>query len=219
MTAETPAATATADPSAAPAPTPADPTSAAPSTDAQAAPESTETTATETPAVPEAYTFELPDGMPIDQAAVDKFTPAFKEIGLSQDQASKLVGLYAEHVKGLTEQGSEQFDALYEQRFTADIQKRIEQDGLALKNDPEIGGAKAAAVHKQVSDFIGEFGTPEFKALHDQYGLGNNPEIVRLIKRAIDYTPIDTGEQPAGAGGGAPDDPRARWYPDLVGKK
>lgn len=172
---------------------------------------------TSTPQVPETYEFSMPDGVELDQAAVDKFTPVFKDAGLTQEAASKLVAAYAEHMADLGGQGAAQFDALYEERFAADVHKRIEQDAKALKDDPEIGGAKAAAVHKQVADFLGQHKTEAFDELHKRYGLGNNPEIVRIIKRAIDYTPIDTGEQPAGAGGGDPD-MRERWYPDLVKK-
>lgn len=212
MTAETPAATGTVDPSPATAPTDAA-TQATTPTGSEATPQ-----APTTPEVPESYTFDMPEGVELDTAAVEKFTPLFKEAGLTQEAASKLVAAYAEHMAELGGKGAEQFDSLYEQRFAADVQKRVEADAQALKDDPEIGGAKAAAVHKQVADFLGQNKTEAFDELHNRYGLGNNPEIVRLIHRAIHYTPIDTGEQPAGAGGGAPDDMRARWYPGLVKK-
>lgn len=48
---------------------------------------------------PEKYDFKdlkLPDGMTLDQAMIDKFIPAFKELDLSQDKVNKLVGIYAE---------------------------------------------------------------------------------------------------------------------------
>lgn len=212
MTAETPAATGTVDPS---------PEAVTPDAATQTpTPEGSEATpqATQTPQVPETYEFTAPEGVELDQAAVDRFTPLFKEARLTQEAASKLVAAYAEHIAELGGKGTEQFETLYEQRFAADVQKRLEADAKAIKDDPEIGGAQFEAVNKQVKDFLGQHKTPEFDALHEKYGLGNNPEIVRLIHRAIHYTPIDTGEQPAGAGGGAPDDQRARWYPGLVNK-
>lgn len=171
---------------------------------------------TTTPQVPETYEFTMPEGVELDTAAVEKFTPLFKEAGLTQEAASKLVAAYAEHMAELGGKGAEAFEAEYEKRFAADVQKRVEADAQALKDDPEIGGAKAAAVHKQVADFLGQNKTEAFDELHNRYGLGNNPEIVRLIHRAIHYTPIDTGEQPAGAGGGPETDMRKRWYPDLA---
>jgi hypothetical protein len=218
MTAENPAAPGTVDPNA-PAPTSDTATQTPTPTGSEATPQPSETPQPpETAAVPEAYEFQLPEGMELDQAAVDRFTPLFKEAGLTQEAASKLVAAYAEHVSELGGKGAEAFESAYEDRFAADIAKRLEQDALVLKNDPEIGGAKFAAVKFQIDRFIGEHATPEFRELHDRYGLGNNPEIVRMFHRAIHTKPYETGEQPAGAGGGAPDDPRARWYPDLVKK-
>jgi hypothetical protein len=213
MTAENTAAPATADPSADPTATPADPTSAAPSPDAPAAPEPAAT-----PAAPETYEFQMPEGVELDQAAVDRFTPLFKEAGLTQEAANKLVAAYAEHIGELGGKGADAFESAYTERRQAEISQQIEADAKALKADTEIGGANFTAVNKRVADFIGEHGTPEFRAFIDARGIGNNPEFVRVLNRAIDYRPIDTGEQPAGAGGGAPDDPRARWYPDLVKK-
>lgn len=51
------------------------------------------------PAVPEKYEFKAPEGMKLDQAMVDKFTPIAKEMGLSQEKAQKLVDLYADAMK------------------------------------------------------------------------------------------------------------------------
>jgi hypothetical protein len=212
MTAETTAATGTADTSPV-APTPEAPTQAAPSNDAPATPEAPEAPATtEAPAVPETYSFDMPEGVTLDQAAVDKFTPLFKEAGLTQEAASKLVAAYTEHLSTL---GSEDaFTAAYTERRQAEIASQVEADALALKADTEIGGPKFEAVNQQVIDFIKDRGTPEFRAFIDQHGIGNNPEFVRVLYRAIQYTPIDRGEQPAG-GGGAPRSLAERMYPST----
>lgn len=51
-------------------------------------------TTPEPPAVPESYTFKAPEGATVDQTLVDAATPIFKELGLTQAQADKLVDLY-----------------------------------------------------------------------------------------------------------------------------
>lgn len=48
---------------------------------------------------PEKYEFKAPEGMTLDQALVDKVSPIFKELGLTQEQANKLFNAYAENVK------------------------------------------------------------------------------------------------------------------------
>lgn len=157
--------------------------------------------AADAPEVPEAYEFTVPEGMALDEKLVEKATPVLKELGLSNEQANKLVGVYAEHLAELAAGSGEAFEAAYAERRQAEVASQIEADLAALKADKEIGGAQYDVVKKRVSDFIGAQGTAEFRQFVDANGIGNNPEFVRLIDRAIRYTPTDTGETPAGAGG------------------
>jgi hypothetical protein len=48
---------------------------------------------TPTPGVPETYQFRAPDNYTIDPAALAEATPVFKELGLTQDQAQRLVDI------------------------------------------------------------------------------------------------------------------------------
>ena len=55
---------------------------------------------TETAKVPEKYDdWKLPEGVTMDAALNERFLPVARELGLTQDTAQKLVGLYAEHVQ------------------------------------------------------------------------------------------------------------------------
>jgi hypothetical protein len=47
------------------------------------------------PVVPDAYQFTAPEGTELDAAVVEKASPIFKELGLSQEQAQKLVDFYS----------------------------------------------------------------------------------------------------------------------------
>lgn len=220
MTAETEsAATETAD-TATPAATETAATSSTESTDRQEAPQAEATTeATEeadkaTPEAPETYEFTVPEGMELDQAALDRFTPKFKELGLTQEQAQSLVSTYAEQIAAMSEGAGEAFEQAYQERRTADTAKASEGWLEALKADKEIGGDKFDPVKQRVMAAVGAVATPEMKDAMNELGWGNHPELVRLVHRLIDYVPQDEGAGPAGAGG-ANQPIEARMYPGM----
>jgi hypothetical protein len=47
------------------------------------------------PVVPDAYEFRAPEGVTLDADTIAEASPIFKELGLSQEQAQKLVDFYA----------------------------------------------------------------------------------------------------------------------------
>lgn len=69
---------------------------------------------TKAEAVPEKYEFKAPEGMTIDQAMVDKVSPVFKELGLNQAKAQKLVDFYADTLKSMETQRKTDFDKFVE---------------------------------------------------------------------------------------------------------
>lgn len=73
--------------------------------------------------------------------------------------------------------------ALYPTMFTADEATETEIRGWADRSraDPEIGGAEALQVARSM---VSEFGKPSLKRTLDQTGLGNHPEVIRLLTRA-----------------------------------
>jgi len=48
--------------------------------------------------VPEKYEFKIPDGMEMDSELLKEAEPMFKELGLSQAKAQKVIDLYAQKV-------------------------------------------------------------------------------------------------------------------------
>lgn len=119
--------------------------------------------------VPDSYEFEMPEGMTLDQGLADAVTPVFKELGLNQEQATKLTGAYAQVKQQEAKQAQADFD------------KQLDQWAGEIKNDKEIGGeafdANAAIARKAVD----QFGSPEMKELLDSTGFGNNPHIFRFM--------------------------------------
>lgn len=210
-TAATSTATTTTTGSAAPA---AGDTAATTSTDGTAA--ATDPNAA-TAAAPDAYTFTAPEGVTLDQAAVDRFTPLFKEAGLSQDAAQKLVDAYAAHLAEQAAGSSAQLEQWYADRRAAEVATANESGLAALKADKELGGAHFDTVHARVTTAIGAVGTPEMRQAFDQLGLGNHPEMVRLVNRLIDYRPDDPGHQAGGGGAvGSEKSAAQKLYPDLA---
>ena len=66
-------------------------------------PETKEATKAESK-VPEAYDLKAPEGAGLDAEGLKAFEPIFKEVGLSQEQAQKLVNLYGEKQASFVEE-------------------------------------------------------------------------------------------------------------------
>lgn len=151
--------------------------------------------------VPDSYEFEVPEGMELDQGLADAVTPVFKELGLNQEQASKLTSAYAQ-VK--------QQEA---QQAQADFDKQLDHWASEIKNDKEIGGeafdANAAIARKAVD----EFGSPELKELLDTTGFGNNPHIFKFM---LSVGKLLNEDQPGSGERAQEETPREkRLYPDM----
>lgn len=121
---------------------------------------------------PEKYEdFKLPEGVTVDAAAVESFTPIAKELNLSQEQAQKLVDYFAK-VRGDEVQASV--------KAVADL--RTGWVGTA-KADQEIGGAKFTENLSVAKTALDKFGTPQLRDALNQTGLGDHPEVIRFFHR------------------------------------
>lgn len=112
--------------------------------------EQTTETTTETAEAPQidAGAFVLPEGFSgLDQAAVNEFLPVAKELGLTQEQAQKMVTLHANTIKAAADkfasQQTEAFNAGVEEIKTAYGPKYDENMGLVESLISEYGGEKA----------------------------------------------------------------------------
>lgn len=118
---------------------------------------------------PEQYAdFTLPQGYALDGELGNEFRSVAKELGLTQEQAQKLIDLDVKRTNAQTEA----------------VQKASAEWAAAAQADKEFGGAALAenvAVAKKALD---TFGTPALKDLLQKSGLGNHPEIIRAFYRA-----------------------------------
>lgn len=125
----------------------------------------------EAPKVPEKYEFKAPEGLELDPKALEAVTPIFKELGLTQDQAQKLVDWQAARDKEAMAAGTKAFD---------DLNAKWQKDVIA---DKELGNGKdglAPAVAKAVSNAINAMPNADaFRHILDVTGIGNNPDFIR----------------------------------------
>lgn len=121
---------------------------------------------------PDTYTdFKVADGYEIDPEALKEATPLFKELGLTQDGAQKLVDFYAK-----------------QSQLAADAPMKLWQDTQKdwvdkIKSDPEIGG-KLDLVRQTVSKVVDSLDpalATEFRQAMDMTGAGNNPAFIKVF--------------------------------------
>lgn len=133
---------------------------------------------------PEKYEFKAPEGQEYDAKVVESFSEAAKKANLTQEKAQALLD---EMSPVLAARTAEQVQAV--------------QNGWveASKTDKEFGGEKLQenlAICKKAMD---EFATPETRKLLEDTGLGNHPEVIRLLFRvgkAISEDKVVTGSGP-----------------------
>lgn len=117
------------------------------------------------------YNVELPEGMEVDAALLDRFSPKFKEAGLTQRQVQAITSEFAamrkEEMDGISENWS----------------KTVTEWADTAKADAEIGGAKWNDTVRNASGVVARFGTPELKEYLNSSGGGNHPEMIRFMAK------------------------------------
>lgn len=118
---------------------------------------------------PEKYEFTAPEGKEFDAEVIGQFSDIAKELNLSQEAAQKLVETMGPKIA---------------ERQMAQVEMVRNEWAQQAQTDKEYGGEKLQenlAVAKKALD---SFGTPELRALLNESGLGNNPEVIRFMFRA-----------------------------------
>lgn len=152
---------------------------------------------------PETYAeFKVPQGMTVDKAMVEAYSPVMRELNLTQDQAQKLVDVFATQQQAQTQTFEKQLE---DESFAMGQAGELlgghrEKWAEALKADKEIGGANFEANTKVAQRAIARFGSSALKQALNATGLGNHPEFVRFClkvgQRISEDTPL-----PGSAGG------------------
>ena len=126
---------------------------------------------------PEKYEFQAPEGQTFTGDFLSAYEETARELNLSQDDAQKLI---------------DKLSPVLEKGQIAQIEAVRNEWTAQSRTDKEFGGDKLdenLAVAKKSLDL---HGTPEFKALLQNTGLGNHPEIIRFLFRVGKATSEDT---------------------------
>ena len=116
------------------------------------------------PVVPEKYEFKTPEDIVLDTKVVDAYVPAFKKLGLTQEQAQELVDL---NIKQFQDGQKAYQDQLVQQ------QRQWLEDSKAQFAQHELDAAQSA---------IAAFGGKDFVSLLEQIGIQNHPTVVRFAR-------------------------------------
>ena len=143
---------------------------------------------------PEKYDFKAPEGTPLDSELMGEFEGIARELNLPQDKAQLVVDKLAPKVA----------ERMAAQQAQVVQQARTEWAESA-RADKEFGGDNLPASLATAQKAMTTFGTPELRALLNDSGLGNHPEVIRAFYRAGKAISEDSrvvsgqqGNQPAG---------------------
>jgi hypothetical protein len=118
---------------------------------------------------PDKYEFKAPEGQEYDSGIVAAFEAGAKEANMPQLAAQKLL-----------DQMSPKIQAMQVERATA-----IRTEWFtASKSDKEFGGTGLEVNLATAKKALDTFGTPELNKLLVSTGIGNHPEMIRLMFRA-----------------------------------
>jgi hypothetical protein len=152
---------------------------------------------------PEQYEdFTAPEGVKLDAEVSGEFKSLAKELNLPQETAQKVADL---GVKLAQKWQAQQTAALGEAaaKWATDSQA-----------DKEFGGDKLQENLATAKKALDTFGSPELKTLLNESGLGNHPEVIRLLFKA--GTAISEDRLVAGKSGTTPAATTAqRMFPNM----
>ncbi len=173
------------------------------------------------PTAPAAYAdFTLPEGLTLSKETLEAATPIFRELGLSQEAAQKLVSFHADQLKAATTAAQ---TASYES-----MRKDWSAKTLADKDISAYSANGKSGIDAVKLDIGRALGTldpalaTEFRAAMDLTGAGDHPAFVKAIWRMsqlITEGRAVTGNGPSPEGqrapGARPPTPAQALYPNL----
>lgn len=122
-----------------------------------------------TESAPQKYELKAPDGQQFDAEIVTSFSEIARELNLTQEGAQKVLDTMAPKMA---------------ERQMAQLEAIRSQWTEASKGDKEFGGDALAENLSVAKKALDSFGTTELRALLNESGLGNHPEIIRFMYRA-----------------------------------
>lgn len=153
------------------------------------------------------YTFELPDGVDEDKEMSAALGSEFKELGLTQRQAQRLVDKYLE------------IQSKRAQEEAAGFQRLVADWADQAKADSEIGGANWETTKANARRAVATLGNQKLREYFDATGGGNHPEVIRFMAKVGAMIREDEPANGGTEGAGRPVDPAHRLFPNDVPMK
>lgn len=167
------------------------------------------------------YAFEMPEGIELDTELADALGPEFKNLNLTQGQASKLVEIYS---KVMTER-VEKYAATPEGKWSAASHAYFKEHGApdkwldAAKADKTIGGANWNTTVLNVERAIKAFGDTDLMRFVNRTGAGNHPSLIKAFAKAGAMLAEDNPAGGNSGGKGVPVEKAYIMFPNDVPKK
>lgn len=149
---------------------------------------------------PETYQFTAPEGFELGDAGIGAFSEFAKKSNLSQDAAQALL--------------TEMVPAMAQRQAEALEQMKGEWTNSA-KSDKEFGGDSFDANLATAKKALETFGTPEFSEFLETSGLGNHPEMIRVLYRAGKAISEDSFVPARGSNAAGEVSMAQRMYPNM----
>lgn len=152
------------------------------------------------------YALTMPDGVELDADLADALGPEFKDLGLTNAQAQKLVDKYIETQQARAGKQGEAFA------------QTVQGWADTAKADKEIGGAKWDTTVAASQRAVKTLGTPELREYLNASGGGNHPELIRFMAKVGAMISEDDPAAGGAAGQGKPAEAAYTLFPSDAPK-
>ncbi len=122
------------------------------------------------PVIPDKYEFKLAEGRNLDAGLVDAITPVLKELGITQENASKLVAVYDKY--------GEAFEAAQEKQFKDFMEETTKANRDSIKKEwGNEHDANLTIAQRGIARFLSDAGKQKL----EDSALGNDPEFLKMF--------------------------------------
>ena len=166
------------------------------------------------------YDLKMPDGVPLDVEMAEALGPEFKDLGLTNAQAQKLVDKYIELQQARAEKGASTPEAAWSGAAYDYFKKNGTPDTWRQKAETaeDIGKANWEATKGAAVRAVRHLGTPALGEYLDASGGGNHPELIRFMAKVGAMISEDTPASGGAEGKGKPADAAYTLFPSDAPK-
>jgi len=119
------------------------------------------------------YTITVPEGMVLNEPLMAAVTPILQEMKMNNEQVQTLSDAFSKVQQTMDIEKAKVAEQAFQEQ-TATWQQEV-------KADKELGGTKYDENLAIASQALKQFGSPEFKQILEETGLGSNKEVIRAF--------------------------------------